>query len=126
MFDTPETYNIKIEIGDSTVTATLSSSLKNYMSEVTFDREVSAGVLEAVTKVITMGTQELNDSWPQYHSKYYTPDLSSPELVVLKTWLDSTSDHTLSRNNLVFRKKEEAMFVAKKILNALTEETKNK
>ena len=112
--------NIKIEVKDSVVKATVYDEYGEYVSEVTCNDSDLDSVIRATKKAIIHAGENMKGSWPKYNSLYYTPHFANNDLVRSRTWIDCAIDQDLKNNNLVFRTKEEAAAAAKKMLRAIS------
>lgn len=118
--------NMKIEVKDSAVTATMYNEYGGYVSEVTCDDSSYESVLKAIKKAINHAKENMKNSWPKYHDLYYTPHFANNDLVLSRTWIDCAFDRELKDNNLVFRTIEEAAAAAKKMLKAISPQEEDK
>ena len=118
--------NIKIEVKDSVVTATMYDKYGEYVSEVTCDDSDLDSVIRATKKAIIHAGENMKVSWPKYGDLYYTPDFANDDLVRARNWIDCTFDRKLKKNNLVFRTKDEAVAAAKKMLRAIPQQEEDK
>ena len=112
--------SIKIEVKDSVVKVTVYDEYGEYVSEVTCDDSDLDSVIRATKKAIIHVVENMKGSWPKYNSLYYTPHFTNSDLVRARNWIDCTFDRNLKKNNLVFRTKEEAVAVAKKMLETIS------
>lgn len=113
-------YNMKIEVKDSVVKATVYDKYGEYVSEVTCDDSSSESVIKATKKAINHVEEYMKGSWPKHHDLYYTPCFTDDDLFRARNWIDCTYDRNLKNNNLVFRTREEAVAAAKKMLEAIS------
>ena len=116
-------YNMKIEVKDSVVIATAYDEYGEYVSEVTCNDSDLESVIRATKKAIIHAGEDMNN-WPKHNDLYYTPHFANDDLVRARNWIDCTFDQNLKKNNLVFRTKEEAVAVAKKMLETVSEQKK--
>lgn len=119
-------YNMKIEVKDSIVTATMYDEYGEYVSEVTCNDSDLDSVIRATKKAIIHAGEYMKSSWPQYYDLYYTPHFANNDLVRSRTWIDCAFDRELKNNNLVFRTIEEAAAAAKKMLRAISPQEEDK
>lgn len=119
-------YNMKIEVKDSAVTATMYDEYGEYVSEVTCDDSSFESVIKATKKAINHAEEYMKTSWPKYNDLYYTPDFADDDLFRARNWIDCTFDRNLENNKLVFRTKDEAVAAAKKMLRAISQQEEDK
>ena len=119
-------YNMKIEVKDSVVTATMYDEYGEYVSEITCNDSDLDSVIRATKKAIIHAGEYMKSSWPKYNSLYYTPHFANDDLVRARNWIDCTFDRNLKKNNLVFRTREEAAAAAKKMLRAISQQEEDK
>ena len=119
-------YNMKIEVKDSVVKATVYDKYGEYVSEVTCDDSDLDSVIRATKKAIIHAGENMKVSWPKYGDLYYTPDFANDDLVRARNWIDCTFYRNLKKNNLVFRTKDEAVAAARKMLKAISQQEEDK
>lgn len=117
-------YNMKIEVKDSVVTATMYDEYGEYVSEVTCNDSDLDSVIRATKKAIIHAGED--SSWPKHNDLYYTPHFANDDLVRARNWIDCTFDRNLENNKLVFRTKDEAIAAAKKMLRAISPQEEDK
>lgn len=108
--------NIKIEVEDSVVKTSMSDGRNEYMYMVKSKDNSSKSLRNAITESINYVKQFMEERWPRYNELYYTVDFASNELVCVENWRACTHDIILKKNGLIFRTKDEAVAVAKKML----------
>ena len=119
-------YNMKIEVKDSVVKATVYDKYGEYVSEVTCDDSSSESVIKATKKAINHAIEYMKAGWPKHHDLYYTPCFTDDDLFRARNWIDCTFDRKLKKNNLVFRTREEAAATARKMLEAISQQEEDK
>lgn len=68
---------------------------------------------------LEQGRAEYNKPWPTMYDPYYLPDILEEKLYCLYQWLGDELDMRCKERGLVFRTKEEAIEVAKKMFEAI-------
>ena len=119
-------YNMKIEVKDSVVKATVYDKYGEYVSEVTCDDSSSESVIKATKKAINHAEEYMKVGWPKHHDLYYTPCFTDDDLFRARKWIDCIFDRNLKNNNLVFRTKNEAASAARKMLRAISPQKEDK
>lgn len=119
-------YNMKIEVKDSVVKATVYDESGEYVSEVTCDDSDLDSVLKAIKKSARLAEESAETEWPKYSDLYYTPDFATNDLTCVKKWIGWSDDYALKKRNLVFRTREEAMAAAGKMLKAISPQKEDK
>ena len=112
--------NINIEVEDSVVRTSISDGRNKYVYRVKSKDNSSKSLRNAITESIDYVKQFMQDRFPRYNDLYYTIDFASNELVCVDTWRACTHDIILKKNGLVFETKEEAVAVAKKMLEVIS------
>ena len=92
-----------------------------YVYKVKSKDNSSKSLQNAITESIDYVKQFMEECWPRYDDLYYTVDFVSNELVCVDTWRACTHDIILKKNGLVFETKDEAVKVAKKMLEIAQE-----
>ena len=113
--------NIKIEVEDSVVRTSMSDGRNEYVYMVKSKDNSSKSLRNAITESIDYVKQFMEERWPRYNELYYTIDFASNELVCVENWRACTHDIILKKNGLIFKTKEEAVAVAKKMLEVVQE-----
>lgn len=111
--------NIKIEVKDSVVMTSMSDGRNEYVYKVKSKDNSSKSLQNAITESIDYVKQFMEECWPRYDDLYYTVDFASNELVCVDTWRACTHDIILKKNGLIFETKDEAVAVAKKMLEVV-------
>ena len=119
-------YNMKIEVKDSVVKATVYDKYGEYVSEVTCDDSSSESVIKATKKAINHAIKYMKAGWPKHRDLYYAPCFTDDDLFRARNWIGCTFDRKLKKNNLVFRTKDEAVAAAKKMLRAIPQQEEDK
>lgn len=112
--------NIKIEVEDSVVRTSMSDGHNKYVYRVKSKDNSSNSLRNAITESIDYVKQFMEERWPRYNDLYYTVDFASNELVCVETWRACTHDIILKKNGLIFETKDEAVAVAKKMLETIS------
>lgn len=114
--------NFDVEVKDSKVTTILHDKYGDYAATVSYDdHESDDSMISAIEKSISLAREDRKVGWPKYNDLYYTPDFSKLELVSVENWRASSLDCNLRSQGLVFRKKDEAVLAAKKMLEAISD-----
>lgn len=113
--------NIKIEVEDSVVRTSMFDGRNEYVYRVKSKDNSSKSLQNAIIESIDYVKQFMEERWPRYNDLYYTVDFSSNELVCVENWRACTYDIILKKNGLIFETKEEAVAVAKKMLEVVQE-----
>lgn len=74
---------------------------------------------EFLVKLLTGEIPRLKQWIPNKYNIFYSPDIINSNLYVQNIWIDDVSDNRLLENNLVYKTKEEAIFVSEKLLDML-------
>lgn len=112
--------NIKIEVEDSVVMTSISDGRNKYVYRVKSKDNSSTSLRNAITESIDYVKQFMEERWPRYNDLYYTVDFASNELVCVENWRACTRDIILKKNGLIFKTKEEAVAVAKKMIETVS------
>lgn len=108
----------EIKVGDSKVKTILHDRDGDYTAMVSYDNCDAGSMINAINNSIFLAREDKKEGWPKSNDTYYTPDFSKPELVTVENW-NASSDLNLRANGLVFKKKDEAIIAAKKMLEAI-------
>ena len=111
--------NIKIEVEDSVVRTSISDGRNKYVYRVKSKDNSSTSLRNSITESIDYVKQFMEERWPRYNDLYYTVDFASNELVCVENWRACTHDIILKKNGLIFETKDEAVAVAKKMLEVV-------
>lgn len=111
--------NIKIEVEDYVVRTSMSDGRNEYVYRVKSKDNSSNSLRNAITESIDYVKQFMEERCPRYNDLYYTVDFASNELVSIGKWRACTKEIILRDNGLIFKTKEEAVAVAKKMLNVV-------
>ena len=112
-------YNIKIEAEDSVVRTSIFDGRNKYVYKVSPKDCSSESLHNAITESIDYVKQFMEECWPRYNDLYYTVDFASNDLVSVGKWRALTKEIILRDNGLIFKTKEEAVVVAKKMLEVV-------
>lgn len=88
----------------------------NVMSKLVHDGYVATNMSD---EELEQGRAEYNETWPTMYDPYYIPDILEEKLYCLYQWLGDELDMRCKERGLAFRTKEEAIEVAKKMLEAV-------
>ena len=80
---------------------------------------------EFLVKLLTGEIPRLKQWIPNKYDNFYSPSITNSNLYVHNIWIDDVSDNRLLENNLVYKTKEEAIFVSKKLLDTLKNSSLN-
>lgn len=80
---------------------------------------------EFLVKLLTGEIPRLKQWIPNKYDNFYSPAITNSNLYVQNVWIDDVSDNRLLENNLVYKTKEEAIFVSKKLLDTLKNSSLN-
>ena len=108
-----------IRVGDSRVKTVLHGKSCDYAATVSYDEYEPDSMIDAIKKSISLVREDEKVDWPKYGELYYTLDFSKPELVTMEDWCACPFDCNLKSRGLVFKRKDEAVFTAKKMLEAV-------
>lgn len=111
--------SMKIEVEDSKVKTILHDRYGDYAATVSYDNYEADSMIDAIKKSINLAREDRKVGWPKYNDQYYTLDFSKPELVTMEDWCACPFDCNLKSRGLVFKRKDEAVFTAKKMLEAI-------
>lgn len=115
-----ESYNIKIEAKDSVVRTSIFNGRTEYVYKVRPKDCSLESLHNAITESIDYIKQFMEEHWPRYNDLYYTVDFASNDLVSVGKWRACTKEIILRDNGLIFKTKEEAVAVAKKMLETIS------
>ena len=110
---------MKIEVDDSKVKTILHDRYGDYAATVSCNGHEADSVINAIKRSIFLAKEDRKVGWPKYNDQYYTLDFSKPELVTTENWCACPFDCNLKSRGLVFKRKDEAVFTAKKMLEAI-------
>ena len=114
--------NFDVEVRESKVKTILHDKYGDYAATVSYDDYAADdSMIGAIKKSVSLAREDRKVGWPKYNDRYYTPDFSKPELVSVENWRASSFDCNLKSQGLVFRKKDEAVLAAKKMLEAISD-----
>ena len=111
--------SMKIEVEDSKVKTILHDRYGDYAATVSYNEYEPDSMIDAIKKSISLVREDEKANWPKYGELYYTLDFSKPELVTMEDWCACPFDCNLKSRGLVFKRKDEAVFAAKKMLEAV-------
>ena len=89
---------------------------RNVMSDLVHDGYVTTNMSD---EELEQSRAEYNKPWPAMYDPYYIPDILEKEQYCLYQWLGDELDMRCKERGLVFRTKEEAIEVAKKMLEVV-------
>ena len=114
--------NFDVEVRESKVKTILHDKYGDYAATVSYDEYGDDdSMISEIVKSISLAREDRKVGWPKYNDRYYTPDFSKPELVSVENWRASSLDCNLRSQGLVFRKKDDAVLVANKMLEAISD-----
>ena len=108
--------NIKIEVKDFVVSTTVSDGRNAYVYRVKCKDYSPESLYHVITESIRLAKNIMKHRFPMYNDLYYTVDFASNYLVSEGKWRACTNEIILRDNGLIFRTKDEAIAVAKKML----------
>lgn len=108
--------NIKIEVKDFVVSTTVSDGRNAYVYRVKCKDYSPESLHHVITESIRLAKNIMKHRFPMYNDLYYTVDFASNYLVSEGKWRACTKEIILRDNGLIFRTKDEAIAVAKKML----------
>lgn len=111
--------NIKIEVKDFVVSTTVSDGRNSYVYRVKCKDYSSESLHKVIMESIRLAKNIMKHRFPMYNDLYYTVDFASNDLVSVGKWRACTKGIILRDNGLIFKTKEEAVAVAKKMLNVV-------
>ena len=99
------------------ISTTVSDGCNAYVYRVKCKDYNSKSLHHVITESIRLAKNIMKHRFPMYNDLYYTVDFSSNDLVSEGKWRACTKEIILRDNGLIFKTKEEAVEVAKKMLN---------
>lgn len=108
--------NIKIEVKDFVVSTTVSDGRNAYVYRVKCKDYSPESLHHVITESIRLAKNIMKHRFPMYNDLYYTVDFASNYLVSEGKWRALTKEIILRDNGLIFKTKDEAVAVAKKML----------
>ena len=108
--------NIKIEVKDFVVSTTVSDGRNTYVYRVKCKDYSSESLHKVIMESIRLAKNIMKYRFPMYNDLYYTVDFASNDLVSVGKWRALTREIILRDNGLIFKTKDEAVAVAKKML----------
>ena len=111
--------NIKIEIKDFVVSTTVSDGRNAYVYRVKCKDYSQESLHKVIMESISLAKNIMKQRFPMYNDLYYTVDFASNDLVSVGKWRALTKEIILRDNGLIFKTKEEAVAVAKKMLEVV-------
>lgn len=108
--------NIKIEVKDFVVSTTVSDGRNAYVYRVKCKDYSSESLHKVIMESIRLAKNIMKHRFPVYNDLYYTVDFESNDLVSVGKWRALTEEIILRDNGLIFKTKDEAVAVAKKML----------
>ena len=111
--------NIKIEVKDFVVSTTVSDGRNAYVYRVKCKDYSSESLHNVIMESIRFAKNIMKRRFPMYNDLYYTVDFASNDLVSVGKWRACTKEIILRDNGLIFKTKEEAVAVAKKMLTVV-------
>ena len=108
--------NIKIEVKNFVVSTTVSDGRNAYVYRVKCKDYSSESLHKVIMESIHFAKNIMKHRFPMYNELYYTVDFASNDLVSAGKWRACTKEIILRDNGLIFKTKEEAVAVAKKML----------
>ena len=108
--------NIKIEVKDFVVSTTVSDGRNDYVYRVKCKDYTLESLHHVIMESIRLAKNIMKHRFPMYNDLYYTVDFASNDLVSVGKWRALTKEIILRDNGLIFKTKEEAVAVAKKML----------
>lgn len=116
--------NIKIEVKDFVVSITVSDGRNAYVYRVKCEDYSPESLYKAIMESIRFAKNIMKHRFPMYNDLYYTVDFASNDLVSAGKWRACTKEIILRDNCLIFKTKDEAVAVAKKMLETVSEQKK--
>ena len=107
---------IKIEIKDFVVSMTVSDVRNAYVYRVKCKDYNPESLHRIIVDSIRLAKNIIKHRFPMYNDLYYTVDFASNDLVSVGKWRALAKEIILRDNGLIFKTKEEAASVAKKML----------
>ena len=107
--------NIKIEVKDFVVSITVSDGRNAYVYRVKCKDYSSESLHKVIMESIRFAKNIMKHRFPMYNDLYYTVDFASNDLVSVGKWKAYTKEIILRDNGLIFKTKDEAVAVAKKM-----------
>lgn len=114
--------SIDVSINNNVVTVAIDN---RYIGSSDIPKEFNgcfdeSAFIEAVSDSIKEAIDDaMEKMWPDYGDRYYFPSLNSDCMYNYHWWAGYKSEKILKRRGLVFKTKEEAIEVAKKMLEAI-------
>ncbi len=116
--------NIKIEVKDFVVSTTVSNGRNAYVYRVKCKDYSQGSLHKAIVESIHFAKNIMKPRFPMYNDLYYTINFASNDLVSAGKWSACTKEIILRDNGLIFKTKEEAVAVAKKMLETVSAQKK--
>lgn len=116
--------NIKIEVKDFVVSITVSYGRNAYVYRVKCKDYSPESLHKAIMESIHFAKNIMKPRFPMYNDLYYTVNFASNDLVSAGKWSAFTKEIILRDNGLIFKTKEEAVAVAKKMLETVSAQKK--
>lgn len=108
--------DIKIEVKDFVVSTTVFDGRNDYVYRVKCKDYSPESLHKVITESIRIAKNIMKHRFPMYNDLYYTVDFASNDLVSVGKWRAHTKEIVLRDNGLIFKTKDEAVAVAKKML----------
>lgn len=108
--------DIKIEVKDFVVSTTISDGRSDYVYRVKCKDYNLESLHHVIMESIRIAKNIMKHRFPMYNDLYYTVDFASNDLVSVGKWRAHTKEIILRDNGLIFKTKDEAVSVAKKML----------